>query len=238
MSLINEALKRARIEAARRDAADKGVPATALPVYVPQRRRLWLAPFLGFVVGIAAFAVAAGAYYLARRPAPEEDRPAAAAAPEPPPVVAAEAAVPAPASAGIPETRAAADRSGRAASSPPAMAVAPESPAATATEPARGVPASAPAAAAGRDSPRLAPDPMAGESGIDDGRTYFVEAELPGGAAVKLDFIVWSETRPFAQINGELINPGQIVDGFTLLAVERERVELEGRGTRFWLRVR
>ena len=59
-----------------------------------------------------------------------------------------------------------------------------------------------------------------------------------GSTNVRVDFIVWSESRPFAQINGELLSVGQSIDGFTVLKVERERVELEGRDERFWIRVK
>ncbi len=53
MSLINEALKRARVEAARRDAAAKGVPPAALPVYRPRRRKPWVGPLVGFLASPA-----------------------------------------------------------------------------------------------------------------------------------------------------------------------------------------
>lgn len=65
------------------------------------------------------------------------------------------------------------------------------------------------------------------------------EAVLPGDETIKLDFIVWSESRPFAQINGELVRPGQMVGAYVLRTVERERVELEAAdGASFWIRAK
>lgn len=80
--------------------------------------------------------------------------------------------------------------------------------------------------------------PVASSPSTDgaDGPSYLRQATL-AGTTVKLDFIVWSEN-PFAQINGHLLSAGQSVDGYTLLEVERERVELEGGGERFWIRVK
>ncbi len=257
MSLINEALKRARVEAARRDAEAKGVPPEALPVYVPPRRRSWLAPALGFAAGLAVVAVAFGAFWVARQPAPAEQAPMAASIPAPavaaegaPPSAPVDAAPPpaAPVSAAEPEPAPAAAAvpppspgpaaaQPRAAEPPAAKAPAPElrsfeTPTAPDTET---PPASPPPPPAEASAPAAPDEPLPAAAG--EIPSYMRQAS-PAGAAVKIDFIVWSESRPFAQINGQLLSAGQSVNGYTLLKVERERVELEGGGQRFWLRVK
>ncbi len=264
MSLINEALKRARIDAARRDAAAKGVPPSALPVYRPPGRRSWLVPVAGFAAGLAAVALAAGAFWLARRPlasasaqpapAAVETPVAATAAAETPAVVAAAAppaAVPpaAPprepsvASPSAPAPLAPAPPSGvrPLASAPPAEPPPAEPPLASAVPPASRVrPASGrrPLDPSGTPPPPARSRPEAGAAGLVAGKTYLREAAPAGEPPVKVEFIVWSESRPFAQINGQLLSPGESAGGYTLLSVERERVELENAGIRFWIRVR
>ncbi len=240
MSLINEALQRARVEAARRDAAEKGVPPAALPVYVPPRRRPWLAPVAGFAAGLVAVGMAAGAFWFVRQPAPPEPRSVlATAAPEKAPVSPVEA-VP-----GVdPAPTAAASRT--VAVTPPASTrPAPAEPEPVDRRPPRSA-AAPPAAPEARPSaqweapPPSAPPPLAAPRPPDGGvgGQTFLRQAAPAGGSVRVDFIVWSESRPFAQINGQLIGAGQSVDGYTLLKVERERVELEGGGERFWIRVR
>ena len=228
MSLINEALKRARVEAARRDAAAKGVPPEALPVYVPPRRRSWRAPVAGFAAGLAVVAAALGVFWMVRRPVPAEAAPATQANVAPSAPAATASAVPlsaAPASAAPP-----------AAASPPPPPPPPAAvppPAAPSPEPVAEPPPAPPPPAL--PPPPAPPSPAVGAA--DGVPIYMREASL-AGTAVKVDFIVWSESRPFAQINGQLLSAGQSVDGYMLLRVERERVELEGGGQRFWLRVK
>ncbi len=275
MSLINEALKRARVEAARRDAAAKGVPAAALPIYVPRRQPPWLAPVAGFAAGLVAVAMAAGAFWLVRRPATAAGDGVASvvatsgAVTEPLPQVAAppsltQVAAPRPARDPSPDQRpvnrpiASSERPSesrpndrRASTSQPAAPpvvpppvtpppeVSPPAVAPSASRPPRSVAvtpaASAPAASAPVAAPALPPEASPPDAGGI--RTYLRQA-APAGGSVKVDFIVWSESQPFAQINGELLSSGQSIDGYTLLVVERERVQLEGGGERFWLRVK
>ncbi len=262
MSLINEALKQARVEAARRDAAAKGVPPAALPVYVPPRRRPWLAPVAGFLAGLAAVAMAAGAFWVARRPPPsaagETARAAATeAAGASPASPAVDSPVLSPVDRPITSGRRTEVRPAVAARSPdPGGGVSPPSiepspvrpPAAVAVPPpateapalapsSSAPPPSAPPAPARPPSAPPAPVPPPSTPAVAEGQTFLRQA-APAGASVKLEFIVWSESRPFAQINGQLLGAGQSIDGYTLLNVERERVELEGGGVRFWLRVR
>lgn len=298
MSLINEALKRARVEAARRDAAEKGVPESALPVYVPQRRRAWVAPVLGFAGGLLAVAIAVGVYWMiARDPSPEASRQATsplAADPAPSSTTVSDVGVAAesprvplaaespsgsvepttgdstpPTPPRVAEVVAAEPSTGGAAPSiePQTVSVAAPQPTAGEAGHRRQAPAgsSAPppsrpptpqpappiespepvsATAAGEPRPSVRDRPAAaaprqGSQAAQAPSSYLREVPLSGGGKIKLDFIVWSETRPFAQINGELVNPGQVKEDFILHRVERDRIELEiDGGSRVWVRVK
>ena len=66
--------------------------------------------------------------------------------------------------------------------------------------------------------------------------TFVLEAEADG-VRLRLDFIVWSDA-PFAQINGRQVGVGQQVDGFLVVAISRESVQLESPTRRLTLRVR
>jgi hypothetical protein len=52
-------------------------------------------------------------------------------------------------------------------------------------------------------------------------------ALVPSGK-LELEGIVFSATNPTALINGRVVSPGGFVAGFTVLKIERDRVELEG----------
>ncbi len=85
MSLINEALKKARVEAAQRDAERRGVLVPKAAALEPRRRGGRAAAWA--LAAVAALGLAAaGGMWLARRGAAEADPPAAAAAELPAPV--------------------------------------------------------------------------------------------------------------------------------------------------------
>ncbi len=57
-------------------------------------------------------------------------------------------------------------------------------------------------------------------------RTYTGTANLPSGR-LQLEGIVYSEASPTALINGRVVAPGGYVEGYTVLRIERDRVELK-----------
>ena len=58
---------------------------------------------------------------------------------------------------------------------------------------------------------------------------------LPDGGAIELGGIAWSETGPFALINGRVVGPGAMIGAFTLERIQPGHVELSGGGRRVHL---
>ena len=85
------------------------------------------------------------------------------------------------------------------------------------------------------DLPKLIEPPEVVGKVAED--VYVLEAKLDGVTLV-LDFIVWSPPSPFAQVNGKQVEVGQSVDGFVVASVEKDRVILQGASRRVVLRVR
>ena len=101
-----------------------------------------------------------------------------------------------------------------------------------------------------RDEPLSQPEPGVSDTGADPTDvqpspqpdppvlTFVREAELPGGGSFRLDGIAWSSDRPFALVNGEVIGPGGIVNGASVIEVAPDRVTLARDGQRFQLTLR
>jgi hypothetical protein len=58
-------------------------------------------------------------------------------------------------------------------------------------------------------------------------RTFNGAANLPL-ARLELEGIVYSDTSPTALISGHVVGPGSFVEGYTVLSIGRDRVELQG----------
>jgi len=56
-------------------------------------------------------------------------------------------------------------------------------------------------------------------------RTFAGTASLPGGK-LELEGIVFSDANPTALINGRVVAPGSYVEGYTVVRIEPNRVEL------------
>jgi hypothetical protein len=65
--------------------------------------------------------------------------------------------------------------------------------------------------------------------------SYAQQFALPNGGAIELGGIAWSETGPFALINGRVIGPGSVVEGYTLERIRKGHVVLTGDGRRIHL---
>lgn len=244
MSLIDEALKRARQEAARQDSAQSEGRYARVPVYAPppQRSRAWVLPVV--VAGCLAAGIGVGVTVSRRDPAPADPPPVVAEsrAPgvpqrvEPPPQTAAdqpEAPVPAP--AGPPQIveetpTPAAPR--EEAPAPPSLR--PESPPVqeeAAPRPAAPAPAASSPQIIPSPAPERSPAPPASGPEITlpvtpPPSTYEREVPLPDGGTLRLNGIAFSG-QPVALFGDKVVAPGESVNGFTVVEIEPKRVKLQ-----------
>ena len=213
MSLIDEALKRAELEAARRDGL-RGGAYPWVPEHMPRRRRGW-GLIAAAVVGLGL--AVAGAVWLVGRPAPVQGPKSEV---QSSPSQKFETVEVAPAPVGLPSRvvpRADDDANAKAGKE----ARRPTPPFDTAR--ARIAPAREPGAASAAAENKPA-------RGLADGQTYAGKVTLPDGPKIELEGIVFSETNPVALINGKVLPPGGVVEEFTIVSIKSDRVELNGRG--------
>ena len=229
MSLISDALKKARQEAARQDSLRQGVPYAVGAVSPPERRRTLVPLLAGLAVGAALAGGGAGFVYFSSREPAAKARVAEAA---PPPVV-----------REVPETAPApeAEAPPVAPSLPPAVsvpAVAVEAPAPPPAAPSRPEPeilleTSPPPAAPRPEEPSpvqeeepvpVAPPPA------QESRSFVETVPIPGGGTLRLNGIAFSTVSPVAVIDGKVVGPGEVVQGFTVVEIQQNRVKLEGHG--------
>jgi hypothetical protein len=247
MSLIDEALKRARQEASRQDAAAREARYARVPTYVaPVRRsRSWLLP--GVVAACLVVGAAAGVL-MSRSPHPLAPSPAT------PPALPGRGGTPAEAGAKIeaksvqepvPEPKVVPKPAADKLVLPKPV----ESPVIEQPSPSRspspgegergggrggqGVRAPEPAPAQAPPAPIPAapigpvvdlPQPPPPET-----RSYVREVPVEGGAALRLNGIAFSE-KPVALFGDKVLAPGESVGGFTVMEIERKRVKLQGPG--------
>lgn len=223
MSLIDEALRRARQEAARQDAAKRDEAYRHVPVLPPMasRRRSGVPPALiGAAAALLVIAGIALGVYLGRGPSPK---------PRPESRIAEAPAAPAP----IPEL-------------PPQrpIAVMEEIPEATpeptpvprpTPEPVVETPIPAPAAeptpAPAAPEPVPTPEPTPEPTPAPEIRTYVREIPLPEGGSLRLNGIAFSATQPVALINDKVLAKGESYQGFLVTDIQSNLVELRHDGT-------
>jgi hypothetical protein len=264
MSLISDALKKARQEAARQDSYRQGVPYAVGAADARPARAPWISLLAGLGAGcILAAAIFAMAFFAGwgpfHKPVTETQVAAAPAAPaalgpQPvtaPPVQPGEPAVveppslakpvavetPAPKPAPEPPKLEVVKPAPQVTAPPPAPPrPAPETPPATATPaPQPTVEAPAPAPVQAAASAPAAPAQSVPASGLAEGGSYTGELPVPGGGAVKLNGIVYSPDHPIAVLDGRVMGPGETVQGFTVVAIESSRVKLQGHGMTVYL---
>ena len=256
MSLISDALKKARQEAARQDSLRQGVPYAVGSVESPSRRGL-----LPVLAGLGAGCLVAGLLFAIAWAAGWGPfaRPQAALAPQ---VAVAQQAAPLPpalAPAATPpqsvevheETPSPKPVQTQPATPPPPAAQthpAPEStpPAAppkvepAAPQPAQpsivvqpsAPPVEEPPAATVPAAPAPSPAPAPQSSGgLEEGKVYAGEVPVPGGGSIKLNGIAFSPEHPIVVLDGRVMGPGETVQGFTVVEIQSDRVKLQGHGT-------
>jgi hypothetical protein len=240
LSLIDEALKRAREQAARQDAAKRDAQYRQVPAWAPPSRRSVSPAVIG---GVIAFCAAAGlgvGLYLGRPHKPAEpeaamaamtaasptpaDSPAEPAGPLPARVEESPAA-PAEATPQLPdETRTEARTETRTTPEPAAETpAAPEAPAAPATP----APVTVPVDTSPTPEPTATPPEPAPAPEV---RNYVREMPLPDGGSLRLDGVAFSSSQPVAVINGRVVGKGEAIEGFTVTLIESKHVVLSRAG--------
>lgn len=224
MSLIGDALRKARQEAADRESDRRGVLFSAKISDSPTRSNLGLGLALGAVIAVAATVAGGGAVWwllLGRN--------------EPSPTAAMETA--------MPEVAVVAESPAMQTSTPtisPTPPVSEDDRRSTTAEIAASAADPAPADR-GTGQTTAQPDvvdrrPRAeasedeglaeGFAGMEDGdEVYILEADL-GGVVLSLDFIVFRSDDPFVEINGVELHVGGVVEGYRVKAIEADRVRL------------
>jgi hypothetical protein len=240
MSLITEALRKARQEAAKREGRERGIPHGLV---VPPKR--WRSgPGLALIVAIAlaaAVAGAAAAWWTLGRRATMETPSTAAVLPAP--------ATPAPATnlqaaAPLPDTTARGEPETVAAHVAPAPHATQESQLLAVvrtpqvhgptpmTQPATG-PLPAHGAEQAEDS-AAAERPVTHQGSAERApreREFVIDADL-GHVKLHLDYVVYRPGSPFAGVNGQQVIIGSVIEGFQVEEIGPELVRLrDGRGT-------
>lgn len=252
MSLIDEALKRAREQTNPQDAlkSQSGAPPAGEDPWsyapLPDRRAPRL-PSGAVAVAGGVLVLAAAAWFLLRSPRPG---------------VAARSAGTAPARTAAPETPRTEDtaRSAKIARHEESTGAAAsnvgqfrETPSRDARVPGGAPPPVVLSAAIASASPATArPSPgsrsrtiLPAEAGVAPergsapaARTHAGAFVAPDGTRIELGGIVFSETNPVALINGRVLPVGGVVGGMAIVSITENRVELAGEGARVFLSIR
>ncbi len=266
MSLLNDALKRAKIEALEREAASKGE--YGLPT-VPERakRARWLLLLAGVVIGVVVLAlIGAGIGWMVARSTLNPGQTAEVSSSSTRSAVGSPAATQAPEPDGATETTGAGETTGnglspdtqangqdRQQTSQRQEAVPPSS-----TEN-RGasIGGRSQAASASQQPPTedrnrsVLPGEVDSESAVQTptGPSAQPSAQLQDGASfvqtldtgdqrLELQGIAFRSGTSVAIINGIMLSAEDMVGGFQVIAIERERVQLQGRGVTVYLALR
>ena len=235
MSLIIEALKKARDDAVRRQAAARGLPLAPVPKL--ERKSRWLSFTLIPLAAALVVCVMLLFDVYSRIPDPQAT------------------AEPAFTAANSPDT-------GQTVVVPPAAGSAIADRDMASAEPIPAIPAQA-----GPASPRVSPSPdvstsdsqssssstthqapAADQAAVDErsasttgmaaeGRVVAGQARLSGGQLVDLGGIAWSESDPYALINGQVVGVGELVRSYRVTAITPSEVILEKDDDRVVLRL-
>jgi len=213
MSLIDEALKRAELEAARRDGL-RGGAYPWVPEHMPRRRRLW-----GRIAAavVSLFAATAVVVWLSRPPAPVQG-PKSKVQSSPRQALETVEVAPPPVGLTSRESARANDAANAKAGKESRLPTPPFDTARARIAPAR------------EPGPASSPAESKAFRGLADGKTYVGEVNVPDGGKIELGGIVYSESNPVALINDKVLPPGAVVEEFTVVSIKPDRVELNGRG--------
>jgi len=228
VSLISEALRKTRQEAAGKGSQPGGIVVRHTLVLYPKGSRFVPTLSLAAAIMIAVLAGAALSWWLLARHSAAPAAPAhAASAPATPAAVSERPVTPADGGAAA---RRAVERTASAAAAPSGPgSTPPQTEKAKSQQDAPRHPGPSAPPPAVRESGR--PEPPPRTPGVEPaGRVFIVNADL-GYAKLVLDFIAYRPSAPFAGINGTQVAVGSVVEGFTVEEIGPERVTLrDARG--------
>jgi hypothetical protein len=231
MSLISDALKKARQEAARQDSLRQSLPYAVGSTSAPDRARSYAPLLAGLAVGLLLAGGLAGLFYFVS-PGSEEKPEARVAetAPAPvPPVVIEEAPAP-PAEPVTPSVVPQLTEPVVPETAPPAPVPPPVREVQPEPQP---QPEPPPAPVLVLPSPPVTEPvaPPAPQTPVPrESRSYVGEVPVPGGGVVRLNGIAFSTESPVAVLDGKVVGPGEVVQGFTVVEIRQNQVKLEGHG--------
>lgn len=212
MSLVSEALRKARAQQHRRELEAGQLPPVLPPPSSPRRSVPAAVLLAASILSGAAGAGVVALFVLSRNGKATTENPA----PQPSP--------PRPAAEALPPRAYGSPKLSSPTPAPAAPSVVSESPA---PKPA---PTAVPSPTPAPTSPPSAPAPAAA-------REFVVEGKL-GGAVLHLDFLVYGSKKSFARINGQDVVEGSVVEGYTVEAIQEDRVILRGAAGLVILKVR
>lgn len=237
MSLISDALNKARQEAARQEAVRQRVP-YAVGAIEPPRRGATGPLLAGILVGCLAVGGLFGVAYLAGWGPWQEVKPepGPAVAEAPPPL--ASAPTPAADPSIAPTQRPPLEPVKETPSpKPPPDAVPPPAetpPPQPSPVPVAPPPVETPPPAVAETPPPALPTPAPpappAQPTPSEAKSYVGEVPVPGGGVLRLNGIAFSEQSPVVVLDGRVMGPGESVQGFTIVEIQRDRVRLEGHG--------
>jgi hypothetical protein len=240
VSLIDEALKRAREQAERESAAQRSAASRWVPAYPLARRRSRALVWAGLAAACLLLGVGAG--LLASRFSGGEEQAGGIELPDGTVEEGGEGGLPTAAGAVLLEdTTATTDLSTDLPGFPflPPLTEPPEDgdlePRLLPVPVPEKVPPPAPPGLEPVPPPQ--PEPEAVEPPAPSGaaaggvETHIRRAPVPGGGWIQLGGIAFSADQPVALLNGRVVSVGEVVEGFTVISIAPKRVELRGHGT-------
>jgi len=231
MSLISEALKRAEQETSRREAAQKRVPLPLLER--APRRSPWTLVAVG-ILGAALVASLTALFMLSRgqAPPPAPPEPSAVAEAQVEPVEQATTTA-SPGLTLIEEQRVTSSNraGGEIAAGQEPLPTTPS------TEPLPELPTAVITAPPATGTPVVEADPKT-VSDQPAGTTYLHRAELTDGITLELGGIAWSESGPIALLNGRAVGQGERVNGYLVVEIEPQQIELRGSAGTLFIRLK
>lgn len=241
MSLIIEALKRARDDAVRRQTASRGLPLA--PVYRLKGRNRWLTLALVPLAAALVVCILLLIDLYSRLPEPPATVEGAAAASSPadpvteslaPPPAAGDSAIAAQViesiDEGSPRAVPRSSPAGVQAPPPPTRQSSSDSSVAPEIEEVQ-----APARPRQTD---IVPAPTVQSPLPQPTREFVGQAQLRDGQLVDLGGIAWSESEPFALLNGQVIGVGELIRSYRVTEIDPDQVILEQDDDRVVLRLK